>query len=1090
MSFSVTFTELVNIAIPQGGVVNFQALHLLLHGILEHIHMAELRKVLSGDEDFLQTSQVMLMPREGDAQPILNPMKRLNNVFDHVVNRIDKLESEMAMLQGLPSTSQLLEASQGTSKPAQDMWQFIKLRKMLEGNEEATAKNMQTLQDLLSDLYSIKTTTESLKKDIDKLRNQFDKINMERFDTFFDDFRRQNRKMTALQRELTGVQNRISSFPHVEELVLWSSLHEAMFPSPLHQVQGPLWQTIQPFPEAVTLQTAESVQAVDHIQATEPIRGTELLQTVWHYETPEILPVEKPAQAVLLPGAQEPGQPPAPEPMSAAQPGPGPEAGTEPMPALGPMPGPSQTSVGPESAQRPQPIPPGGWPVPPRGWSTTPGGWPIPPGGWPVPPGGWPAPRGWPGASTWPFWASDFFDPGPGLSVPQQPAQPQQPPSRAPPPATELGASWPRPLQPHKSHPPEGSQLQTVVEKGEELYAYDAVAPVDRSAKEKAPKEAHLKAPGSALHRMKTTATMAAAAAAAYAAAANTAAHAAEAAARAVKDAPATKMATLATTVASAGPLGVLAEDVGAGTSRGATSHVAFGDDIGAEDYDYSPSQSVVSVFPEALPAMTLQASQQAVSPEDKKEAVKHSMSYIPSLPARHDSMKEELAQLSSKVQQRLMYLVNKGASSKLGATVDMLQEKVGRLQKSRMKEEELERFWGGQIQMVKDHYVVLDRTVERLKIHLDESKTLQAQIKKLEMNKVDKSVMEQELKEKADKGALASKAARVDLEMVAMEMNEMVHNMLLKFSTYEDDWKKSVEELNKAMATKLVHSDLDTLKKEVEGVWKAVRKLLIEGLRFDPDSAAGFRKKLFERVKCISCDRQVEMTTSPHLITIRKAHLLSQLRPASANSYEYLQRQQMRDEQYLQQLRGLGGPEGSLDALGSQQEWGDGPRNSGDLRLKSYGLSTLYPYGDPQLLDYDTAEVDILGVDGILYKGRMSNVKEVQPAIPADKELPAVKVPRPPSRSLYDHVRANSLLGSLVPPAPCPSMNTSIAASGPHPTVPSSRTPSLPPLPVLPPLIPTPRDPQQAQGATRHTRPLRLESRASAQSKEEPTNP
>lgn len=40
-----------------------------------------------------------------------------------------------------------------------------------------------------------------------------------------------------------------------------------------------------------------------------------------------------------------------------------------------------------------------------------------------------------------------------------------------------------------------------------------------------------------------------------------------------------------------------------------------------------------------------------------------------------------------------------------------------------------------------------------------------------------------------------------------------------------------------------LAHSDLDDLKKDVDEVWKIVRKLLIEGLRFDPDSAAGFRK-------------------------------------------------------------------------------------------------------------------------------------------------------------------------------------------------------------------------------------------------------
>ena len=42
---------------------------------------------------------------------------------------------------------------------------------------------------------------------------------------------------------------------------------------------------------------------------------------------------------------------------------------------------------------------------------------------------------------------------------------------------------------------------------------------------------------------------------------------------------------------------------------------------------------------------------------------------------------------------------------------------------------------------------------------------------------------------------------------------------------------------------SQLVHSDLHDLKKDIDEVWKIVRKLLIEGLRFDPDSAAGFRK-------------------------------------------------------------------------------------------------------------------------------------------------------------------------------------------------------------------------------------------------------
>lgn len=140
MSFSITYTELVSIAIPQGGVVNFKALHLLLQGILDHINISDDRKILSGEEDFLQSSQVIIVPREGDAQPIVNPMKRLGNIFDNVLDRLNNIESKMTMVQGLPSTSQLLEASFGTNRPMEEMWNIIRLQKRIEGSEETIAK--------------------------------------------------------------------------------------------------------------------------------------------------------------------------------------------------------------------------------------------------------------------------------------------------------------------------------------------------------------------------------------------------------------------------------------------------------------------------------------------------------------------------------------------------------------------------------------------------------------------------------------------------------------------------------------------------------------------------------------------------------------------------------------------------------------------------------------------------------------------------------------------------------------------------------------------------------------------------------------
>ncbi|XP_036885750.1 uncharacterized protein C16orf96 homolog [Sturnira hondurensis] len=1095
MSFSLTFSELVNIAIPQCGVVNFKAMHLLLHGILEHIQMAELKKVLSGDEDFLQSSQAVFMPREGDAQPVLNPMKRLSNIFDHVVSRMDKMESQLATLQELPSTSELLEASQGACRPAQDLWQLIKLRKLVEGNEEAIEKSMKTLQDLLTDIRALKATTETLRKDVDMLMDMVNKMHLEKVATFFEDLKGQNRKMNVLQRDVATLQNKILTIPKTEDLVLWSNLHEAMFTPGATSLQlsdSDLWQITDQLQETDQPQTTTHLESVGPSQVSEAVQLPKLLDTTWHYQVPEQLQEEESSQAVPLTGAQGLGQPPVlehrPEVKTGPAPGPRPGSMLRPkpkaMPALGAMPGPRLTPDStlapwlpfiPRPAQGPGPAPglePASGPGPAPGLEPAFGPGPAPgpapspqfapPGFWPFMPGSWPPPRGVPWPTPGPFWDLGYIQPSQGPVGPMS-AQPSG--LRAPPRATEVGSAWPHHPSWSQSHRAGVHELPVVSESGEEDYLDHKKTPQDEARRAEAPKETPPKDPQSALQHMKTTAAIAAAAAAAYAAAASSAARAAGIAAKVVKDAPATKLATVATTVAASGPLGVFADVVGAGSSRGATGSVAFPKDTEMEDlhemdYDNLWSSPLAPVFipPDTTLSQSMLVAKQAVTPEDKKKAVKYSMSHIAHMPVQHDSLKEELVQLSTNLEQRIDFLASMGASAKIGTTVDILQEKVGNLQKSRMQEEELERIWGHQIAVVKDHYVMLDRAVERIHIRLDELKILQAQIKDLEMRKADKNAMEQELKEKADRSTLAGKASRVDLEAMAMEMNEMIQSILFRVVSNEDDWKKSTEQLSKDLGTKLVHRDLDDLKKDINEVEQLVRKLLIEGLRFDPDSAAGFRKKLFERVKCISCDRPVEMMTGPHLITIRKAHLLSRLRPASANSYEYLQRQQMREQQQLQQLQDLG----------DKEDWSDGPGNDANRKLKSYNLSTLYPYGDPEVLDYDTAEVDILGVDGILYKGRMNTQDEAQPLASVEKELAAVKVPHPPTRNLYE--RFGATYPSLRPRASIRS-----ATSSPHPMMPA-QPPSTPPLP---PLMPPPQDPSQASGSTRHPRSQRLESRA-----------
>ena len=387
-----------------------------------------------------------------------------------------------------------------------------------------------------------------------------------------------------------------------------------------------LWQIAEHVAETNLPQMAEYHEEVSHSQVVEAIQCPRFLETIWHYQVPGQLQEEESAQAVLLPRAQGPDQAQVLKPGPAPGPGPafrpGPASGPGPAPGLGPAPG-------------PQPTQSGSWPVPPRGW---------------------PPPRGLPGTSL------GYFQPGPG---PSGSLSAQLWGSRVLPPATELGSAWPRSLR-SWSRQGDTSKLSAVSEKEEEYSSVEVGVPQDGAPRAEASTEVLPKGSPSAVQQIKSDTAIAAAAAAAYAASATLAALAAKAAARLVRDTPATKLATIATAVAASGPLGVLADILGAGTSRGAFTEDGEMEDLQEVDYEdvLSPSFSAASVPPNMALSQAVLAAKQAMTPEDKKKAVRYSMSHIAQMPIRHDSLQEEFAQLSSNLHQRMTYLGRPGLAS------------------------------------------------------------------------------------------------------------------------------------------------------------------------------------------------------------------------------------------------------------------------------------------------------------------------------------------------------------------------------------------------------------------------------------------
>uniref|UniRef100_A0A7N4P842 DUF4795 domain-containing protein n=1 Tax=Sarcophilus harrisii TaxID=9305 RepID=A0A7N4P842_SARHA len=243
---------------------------------------------------------------------------------------------------------------------------------------------------------------------------------------------------------------------------------------------------------------------------------------------------------------------------------------------------------------------------------------------------------------------------------------------------------------------------------------------------------------------------------------------------------------------------------------------------------------------------------------------------------------------------------------------------------------------------------------------------------------------------------------------------------------------------------------DLDPVKKQMEHMWKFIKKSLMEGPRFDAETAAGFRKQLFDRMKCISCDRPVNVMTSPQLISVRNLDISHHARPVSANSYEYLKQLKLREMQQLQSMTNA--PErGDMPTDGQARL-----DNNSSLRriVKMPNLTTIHPYGDPSVFPPPNSEVNILGVDGNLYKGRMG-LRGTPRSFMTEKDLAGLKVPKPPpSRKVPEY----SSISNVLYPASSPrtSLTAQVLQQFSQPMMPSGILQHSPSSANLSPKIPS----------------------------------
>ncbi|KAM8784460.1 LOW QUALITY PROTEIN: glutamine-rich protein 2 [Rhynchonycteris naso] len=314
--------------------------------------------------------------------------------------------------------------------------------------------------------------------------------------------------------------------------------------------------------------------------------------------------------------------------------------------------------------------------------------------------------------------------------------------------------------------------------------------------------------------------------------------------------------------------------------------------------------------------------------------------------------------------------------------------------------------------------------------------------LEKLEKEKANREHLEIEIDVKADKSALAAKVSRVQFDATTEQLNHMMQQLVAKMSGKEQDWQKMLDKLLIEMDSKLDRLELDPVKQLLEDRWKSLRQQLKErSPLYQADEAACMRRQLLAHFHCLSCDRPLETPVTGQIIPVTPvAPSLPGHR--STRPYTVFELEQVRQQSRNLKLGGTTFPRAELAPLEQsvgrlrsmhskmlmdiekvQIYFGGSVKASSQMirellqaqclsspcykrmpDMADYSYSTVprhcggshtltYPYRRnrlqhlPQSLYAEEIqiamkhnEVDILGLDGHIYKGRMDRL----PGIPS----------------------------------------------------------------------------------------------------------
>ncbi|XP_076210239.1 glutamine-rich protein 2 [Aptenodytes patagonicus] len=290
---------------------------------------------------------------------------------------------------------------------------------------------------------------------------------------------------------------------------------------------------------------------------------------------------------------------------------------------------------------------------------------------------------------------------------------------------------------------------------------------------------------------------------------------------------------------------------------------------------------------------------------------------------------------------------------------------------RSQQDEELLKRIQATVVQVQGDYKKLSSVTGNLLDDRHQKQKDIEAlfqSLERLEKEKADKEDLALGINVKADKTALAGKVSRTQFDASMERLNEMIQEMLSRVTGQEQGWHQVQRQLNEEMDSKLDRLELGPFRQQLEEHWKSILEQLKEKApQTEADDAAGIKKQLLAHFHCVSCDRPLSMLVpGPHIVAIPS---MPPLPPRLAGRpHTILELEQTQQHGHRERAAECGYPSVPRRCGGRHTLTHPLQRCP---RLQPLPPSAPRPLQPPTLLPIKHDEMELLGQDGHIYRGR-----------------------------------------------------------------------------------------------------------------------